>query len=55
MSRFNVALEAERLDTNALAERLRTLGFSIDAFSDIVNMIPSKALEYSSNDDLNSE
>lgn len=48
MSRFNVALEVERMETTALAERLKTLGFSIDAFSDIVNMIPAKALEYSS-------
>jgi putative nucleotidyltransferase with HDIG domain len=55
MSRFNVGLEAERLDTKALAERLKTLGFSIGAFSDIVNMIPAKALEYSSKDDLNGE
>ena len=55
MSRFNVGLEAERLDTDALAERLETLGFSIDAFSDIVNMIPSKALECSSKDPLNAE
>jgi len=48
MSRFHVGLELERLNTDALAERLETLGFSIKSFSDIVNMIPAQALESSS-------
>ncbi len=48
MSRFYVGLEIERLNTDGLADRLETLGFSIKSFSDIVNMIPFGALESSS-------
>jgi putative nucleotidyltransferase with HDIG domain len=55
MSRFNTGLEAERIETDTLAERLEILGFSIGAFSDIVNTIPAKALEYSSKDTLRDE
>jgi putative nucleotidyltransferase with HDIG domain len=44
MSRFHVGLEVERLDTDALAERLKTLGLSIGSFPDIVAMIPLQAL-----------
>ena len=55
MSRFHVGLEVERLNTDALAERLKTLGFSIKSFPDIINMIPVKALESSSTMALMSE
>ncbi len=48
MSRFHSGLEAERLNTDMLDQRLEVLGFSINSFSDIVNMIPVNALEYSS-------
>ena len=44
MSRFHVGLEVERLDTDALAERLKTLGLSSRSFPDIVAMIPLQAL-----------
>lgn len=44
MSRFHVGLEVERLDTDALTERLETLGLSINSFPDIVEMIPMQAL-----------
>jgi len=55
MSRFYVGLELERLNTDALAGRLEVLGFSINSFSDIVDMIPVKALEASSNMALTSD
>jgi putative nucleotidyltransferase with HDIG domain len=47
MSRFNTSLELERLNTEALASRLKTIGFSIDRFADIVDYIPVKSLELS--------
>ena len=47
MSRFHTGLEVERLDTDALATRLETLGLSIRKFPEIVEMIPLKVLETS--------
>ena len=47
MSRFHTCLELERLNTEALASRLETIGFSIDRFPDIVDFIPVKSLEAS--------
>jgi len=47
MSRFNVGLEIERLNTGMLAQRLDKLELSIKSFQDIVDMIPAKALEFS--------
>ena len=41
MSRFHTGLELERLSTEALSARLRTIGFSIENFSDIVDSIPA--------------
>jgi HD-like signal output (HDOD) protein len=40
MSRFHVGLELERLDTEILSERLTTVGFTLDQFPDIVDLIP---------------
>jgi putative nucleotidyltransferase with HDIG domain len=40
MSRFHTGLELERLSTETLSSRLRTIGFSIEKFSDIVDLIP---------------
>lgn len=45
MSRFHAGLEVERLNTDALATRLETLGLSIRKFPEIVEMIPLKVLE----------
>ena len=47
MSRFHTGLEFERLNTDALATRLETLGLSIRQFPQIVEMIPLKVLETS--------
>jgi hypothetical protein len=47
LSRFHTGLEVERLNTDALVERLETIGFSIKSFPDIVDMIPFKVLESS--------
>ena len=47
MSRFHTGLEIERLNTDALATRLETLGLSIRKFPEIVEMIPLKVLETS--------
>jgi hypothetical protein len=44
MSRFNPCLELECLNTETLASRLETIGFSIDRFPDIVDFIPVKSL-----------
>jgi putative nucleotidyltransferase with HDIG domain len=41
MSRFHTGLELERLGTATLSSRLRTIGFSMDKFSDIVDLIPA--------------
>ncbi len=45
MSRFHTGLELDRLDTETLSSRLRTIGFSIEKFCDIVDMIPSGAFK----------
>lgn len=45
MSRFHTGLELDRLGTKTLSSRLRTLGFSIDKFSDIVDLIPFGAFK----------
>jgi putative nucleotidyltransferase with HDIG domain len=47
MSRFNPCLELECLNTETLASRLETIGFSIDRFPDIVDFIPVKSFEAS--------
>jgi putative nucleotidyltransferase with HDIG domain len=47
MSRFNTSLELERISAEALASRLKTIGFSIDQFPKIVDFIPVKSLESS--------
>jgi putative nucleotidyltransferase with HDIG domain len=47
MSRFNTSLELERLNTEALVSRLKTIGFSIDRFAEIVDFIPVKSLDLS--------
>ena len=47
MSRFHTCLELERLNTEALASRLETIGFSIDNFPEIVDFIPVKSFEAS--------
>jgi putative nucleotidyltransferase with HDIG domain len=47
MSRFNTSLELERLNTEALASRLKTIGFSIERFAEIVDFIPVKSLDLS--------
>jgi putative nucleotidyltransferase with HDIG domain len=52
MSRFHTGLELERLDTETLAARLETLGFSISKFSELVDHIPMKVLETSPEADL---
>jgi putative nucleotidyltransferase with HDIG domain len=41
MSRFRTGLELERLSTETLATNLRNIGFSIEKFSDIVDLIPA--------------
>lgn len=40
MSRFHVGFELERLNTESLSSRMTIVGFSIDEFPDIVDMIP---------------
>ena len=47
MSRFNTGLELERLNTDALAKRLETIGLSISEFPRLVDDIPVKVLESS--------
>ena len=47
MSRFHTGLELERLETETLATRLETIGFSITGFSELVDHIPMKVLEAS--------
>jgi len=42
MSRFHTGLELERLSTEALSERLRAIGFSIEKFSEIVDLVPTE-------------
>ena len=41
MSRFHSGLELERLSTATLSSRLRTIGYSIEKFSHIVDLIPA--------------
>ena len=45
MSRFHAGLELERLNTDALATRLETIGLSISKFPELVDHIPLKVLE----------
>jgi putative nucleotidyltransferase with HDIG domain len=45
ISRFNTSLELERINTEILASRLQTIGFSIDRFPHIVDFIPLRSLE----------
>ena len=47
MSRFHSGLELERLNTEALASRMETIGLSIDKFPDIVDLIPVGVFESS--------
>ena len=47
MSRFHSGLEIERLNTDALATRLETVGLSLAGFADIVDLIPGKVLDSS--------
>jgi putative nucleotidyltransferase with HDIG domain len=47
MYRFNPCFELERLNTESLAARLETIGFSIDRFPEIVDFIPTKSFEAS--------
>ena len=47
MSRFHTGLELERLNTDALAARLETIGLSISRFPALVDHIPLKVLESS--------
>ena len=41
MSRFHTGLELERLSTETLSTKLRTIGFSTEKFPDIVDSIPT--------------
>jgi putative nucleotidyltransferase with HDIG domain len=47
MSRFHTGLEMERLNTDALATRMETIGLSISEFPKLVDHIPVQALESS--------
>jgi putative nucleotidyltransferase with HDIG domain len=47
MSRFHTGLELERLNTDALATRLETIGLSISGFPELVDLIPLSVLESS--------
>jgi putative nucleotidyltransferase with HDIG domain len=47
MSRFHTGLELERLNADALATRLETIGLSISEFPKLVDHIPVQALESS--------
>jgi putative nucleotidyltransferase with HDIG domain len=47
MSRFHSGLELERLNTEALASRMETIGLSINKFADIVDLIPVGVFESS--------
>jgi putative nucleotidyltransferase with HDIG domain len=47
MSRFHTGLEVERLNTDALATRMETIGLSISEFPKLVDHIPIQALESS--------
>ena len=45
MSKFHVGLELEQLNTDVLPSSLKTIGFSIESFSDIVDLIPAGAFK----------
>ena len=47
MSRFHSGLEMERLNTDALASRLETIGLSLATFPELIDHIPLKVLESS--------
>jgi putative nucleotidyltransferase with HDIG domain len=47
MSRFHTGLELERLDTETLSARLETIGFTLEQFPEIVDLIPVKVFEAS--------
>jgi putative nucleotidyltransferase with HDIG domain len=47
MSRFHTGLELERLNTDALAARMETIGLSISEFPKLIDHIPVKVLETS--------
>ncbi len=47
MSRFQVGLELERLNTDSLRQRLEILGLSIQSLAEIVDMIPLAAFQSS--------
>ena len=47
MSRFHTGLELERLNTAALADKLKTIGLSISRFPALVDLIPLKVMESS--------
>ena len=47
MSRFHTGLELERLNTDALASRLETIGFSLEALPELIDHIPLRVLESS--------
>lgn len=45
MSRFNVGLEVERMNTDALAESLEIIGISIESLPNIVDLMPITTLD----------
>jgi hypothetical protein len=45
MSRFHTGLELERLSTETLSTKLRTIGYSTEKFSEIVDSIPAGAFK----------
>lgn len=47
MSRFHTGLELERLNTDALASRLETIGFSLGTLPELIDHIPLRVLESS--------
>ena len=47
MCRFRSGLELERLNTEALASRMETIGLSTDKFADMVDLIPAGVFESS--------
>ena len=47
MSRFHTGLELERINTDALAARMETIGLSISEFPKLIDHIPVQVLETS--------
>ena len=45
MSKFHAGLELEQLNTEALPSRLKTIGFSIESLSEIVDLVPAGAFK----------